>query len=116
MAHMIQPPTTPNPLIDPFRTTTDAGFYAKLRGLMSGRISTAPVGARADGRDHQASKPSRPRRNIYERAIINRHRNTDAMSFQAIAEAWMLWWLMQNKMVSPMASTEPQQHAARRVS
>jgi len=82
-------------------------LYAKLRGLDAGKNFDCLGWVRA--RMAEIIKlQNRPGHdgNIYEKGDwLTDYRNTDAVSFQAIAEAWMLWWLMQQNMVSPVASS-----------
>ena len=81
-------------------------LYAKLRGLDAGKSFDCLGWVRA--RMAEIIKlQNRPGHdgNIYEKGDwLTEYRNTDAVSFQAISEAWMLWWLMRHKLVSPVAS------------
>jgi hypothetical protein len=90
-------------------------LYAELRGLDAGKDfdCTGWVRARTAEIIKLQSRPGHDG-NIYEKGDwLTDYRNTDAGSFQAVAEAWMMWWLMQHKMVSPVVSAERQRHAAR---
>lgn len=80
-------------------------LYAKLRGLDAGKDfdCTGWVCARMAEIIKLQNRPGHDG-NIYEKGDwLTDYRSTDATSFQAIAEAWMLWWLMQHKMVAPVA-------------